>query len=96
MDGIEEYMLTCVNKKIFGMECLGCGIQRATALLFKGEFIEAFKMYPAIYSLMLLLGVVVFNLFIKFRHAFKLKLALIYLNVAIIVVSYIYKMARFL
>ncbi|MAN59900.1 MAG: hypothetical protein CMC08_08725 [Flavobacteriaceae bacterium] len=89
-------MLTCVNKKIFGMECLGCGIQRATALLFKGEFIEAFKMYPAIYSLMLLLGVVVFNLFIKFRHAFKLKLALIYLNVAIIVVSYIYKMARFL
>ncbi|WP_375240011.1 DUF2752 domain-containing protein, partial [Aurantibacter sp.] len=46
-------MLPCLNKKIFGFECMGCGMQRSTLLIFKGEFINAFKMYPAIYTLLL-------------------------------------------
>jgi hypothetical protein len=94
MEGVEEYMLPCVNKKLFGMECLGCGIQRATALFFKGEFIAAFKLYPAIYTLLLLLSVVIFNLFVKFRYDFKIKMGLIYLNVLVMVVSYIYKLVH--
>ena len=48
---LEEYMLPCLNKKLFGVDCLGCGIQRALSLLIHGEFIAAFKMYPAIYTL---------------------------------------------
>ena len=54
--GLEDFMLPCLNKQLFGIDCLGCGIQRATALLFKGEFIAAFKIYPAIYSLLLSLS----------------------------------------
>ncbi len=46
---MEEFMLPCLNKELFGVDCIGCGIQRATVLLFRGEFIAAFKMYPAIY-----------------------------------------------
>lgn len=41
LKGLEEYMIPCVNKAIFGVECLGCGMQRATALLFYGEFAAA-------------------------------------------------------
>ncbi len=52
LKGLEDYMIPCANKKIFGMECLGCGAQRATAFLFKGEFVLAFKMYPAIFTLL--------------------------------------------
>ncbi|MAP54187.1 MAG: hypothetical protein CL605_04725 [Altibacter sp.] len=89
-------MLECTNKKIFGVECLGCGIQRATALLFRGEFIAAFKMYPAIYSLIILAVVVVINLFVKFRYAFQIKVALLLLNVVIIIGSYIMKMSSVL
>ena len=59
---MEDYMLPCLHKEIFGVDCLGCGIQRATALLFRGEFIAAFKMYPAIYTLFLLVGFLVFDL----------------------------------
>jgi hypothetical protein len=95
IEGLEDYMLTCVNKEIFGVECLGCGIQRATALIFKGEFVAAFKMYPAIYSLYLLLAVVLFNLFVKFKSAFKIKVALLVLNAIIIIVSYAIKMSKF-
>ncbi|RAV30602.1 hypothetical protein DN748_03665 [Sinomicrobium soli] len=46
-------MLPCINKQILGVECPGCGMQRAVALLFEGDFTAAFYMYPAIYPLIL-------------------------------------------
>ncbi|WP_346881453.1 DUF2752 domain-containing protein [uncultured Algibacter sp.] len=66
---MEEYMLPCINKKLFGMECMGCGIQRSFALLLKGEFIDAFFMYPAIYSLILLFLSIGINIFFKFKQS---------------------------
>ncbi len=95
LEGIEDFLLTCTNKQIFGVECLGCGTQRAAVLLFRGEFIAAFKMYPAIYTLVLLLLFILFNLFVKFKYAYKIKIGLLFLNVAIIIVSYIIKMSQF-
>ena len=77
LQGTEDYMLPCINKKIFGIECLGCGIQRATVLLFRGEFIAAFKIYPAIYTLLLLLLFLIFNLFVKFKYDKIIKFSLI-------------------
>ncbi len=95
IEGLEDYMLTCVNKEIFGVECLGCGIQRATVLIFKGEFVAAFKMYPAIYSLFVLVAFIIFNVFVKFKSAFKIKVGLLILNAIIIIVSYVIKMSKF-
>lgn len=91
MSGVEDYMLPCLNKTLFGMECLGCGIQRSISLIFQGQFIAAFKMYPAIYTLLLLSIFLLFNLFFKFKHDYKVKMGLIILNVIIIVVSYFIK-----
>ncbi len=89
---MEEYMLPCLNKKIFGIDCLGCGMQRAAALLFKGEFVAAFKMYPAIYTLLILAIFLIFNFFFKFRYAEKIKAGLIILNIIIIVTNFIIKL----
>ncbi|MFT5103266.1 MAG: hypothetical protein ACI86C_000918 [Candidatus Latescibacterota bacterium] len=95
LEGIEDYLLTCINKQIFGVECLGCGAQRSAALLFRGEFVAAFKMYPAIYTLVLLLLFILFNIFVKFKYDYKIKVGLLFLNVAIIIVSYTIKMSQF-
>ncbi len=84
-------MLPCLNKEIFGLECLGCGIQRATAYLFKGEFILAFKMYPAIYTLILLIFFLVISLFFKIKHSEKIKAGLLILNLIIILINYLVK-----
>ncbi|MEZ4779264.1 MAG: DUF2752 domain-containing protein [Flavobacteriaceae bacterium] len=89
---MEEYMLPCLNKQLFGIECLGCGIQRATALLFRGEFILAFKMYPAIYTLILLAIFLITTLFIKFKYERPVKIFLIAINILIIIISYFIKM----
>lgn len=92
---MEDYMLPCLNKQLFGIECLGCGIQRATALLFKGEFIAAFKMYPAIYTLIILALFLVTSLFVKIKYAKIIKISLITINVLIIIIAYILKMQHY-
>ena len=85
-------MLPCLNKKFFGIECLGCGLQRAITLIFQGEFVAAFQMYPAIYSLIILFIYIGINIFFKFKHSNKIIGALAILTVATIIISYIIKL----
>ena len=89
---IEDYMLTCGAKKYFGIDCPGCGVQRSVVHVAKGEFTEAFHMYPAIFTLILLAAFMIANRKFKFSFGKKIILTLAYINVAIIVVSYIIKM----
>ncbi|WP_366142679.1 DUF2752 domain-containing protein [uncultured Aquimarina sp.] len=85
-------MFPCLNKKLFGVDCLGCGLQRSVVLLFKGEFVAAFQMYPAIYPLLILLFFLGFNFFIKFKQDSLIKVSLTIISVLTIVVSYLIKM----
>ena len=90
----EDFMIPCLNKKLLGFECLGCGGQRALSLLFHGEFVAAFKIYPAIYTLILFALFIILNLFYKFKNDEKVKIFLVVLNLTIIIVSYIYKLIK--
>ena len=84
-------MLPCLNKKLFGVDCMGCGLQRALSLIFQGEFVAAFQMYPAIYTLILLFLFIGLNIFFKFKNSNKVIAALALLTVATIITSYIIK-----
>ena len=87
----EDYMLPCLWKKHFGIECMGCGMQRSLSLVFQGEFVAAFKMYPAIYTLILLFAFLLLHIKFQFRRGAKILLALFVLNILIIVTNYILK-----
>ncbi|NOQ91137.1 MAG: DUF2752 domain-containing protein [Flavobacteriaceae bacterium] len=87
---LEEHLLSCQWKKA-GVECTGCGMQRAIIHLLKGEFVEAFYRYPAIYSLGFML--VFLGLHLKFNFAkghIILKWLFIF-NIIIIISNYIIK-----
>jgi hypothetical protein len=88
---MEEYMVPCLSKKLFGIDCFGCGIQRSFVLLMQGEFEAAFYMYPAIYSMILFFAVIGLQLIQKNRsyHSWIVSLGII--TAAIMVVSYFYK-----
>lgn len=90
---MEEFMLPCLNKQLFGLDCLGCGAQRALVLVFQGEFAAAFKMFPAIYTILLLLSFLIVNLFFKFKGDWYIKAGLIVFSAATIIVAYFYKMS---
>ncbi len=87
----EDYMLPCLNKKLFGLDCMGCGMQRSVSLIFHGDFVAAFNMYPAIYTLILLFSVVLINAFKNFEHANKIITTLAILNGIIIIGNFILK-----
>lgn len=88
---MEDYMLPCLNKKLLGLECMGCGIQRSLYLIYKGEFVEAFYMYPAIYTLIALFFTIGLNIFFKFKNANKIIGTLAIITVTTIIVSYFIK-----
>ncbi len=85
-------MMPCLNKKLFGVDCPGCGFQRSLHLLLQGEFAAAFQMYPAIYPMILLLVFLGINVFVKIKFAGIIKWSLISLTVGTVLVSYFIKM----
>ncbi|MGU3376053.1 DUF2752 domain-containing protein [Chryseobacterium sp. M5A1_1a] len=88
---IDDFMLTCPSKKFLGVECLGCGAQRAIVLVFEGKFSEAFHMYPAVYTLLLFFFMLGLSFLDKKRKYINVLLALVVINLIIAIVSYIYK-----
>ncbi|TPV32484.1 DUF2752 domain-containing protein [Paucihalobacter ruber] len=88
---VDDHLIPCMWKKSFGLECFGCGMQRSMVLLFQGEFSAAFKMYPAIYTLILLFGTLLLHLKFNFKHGHKIILALFVTNIIIIITNYILK-----
>lgn len=93
---MEDLLLPCLNKQIFGIDCYGCGGQRAFLMVIKGDFKSAFVLFPAIFPILVLFGFVLLNLFVKFKFDYIIKISLILITAAIIVISYILKMLKFL
>jgi len=88
---LEDYMLPCLNKKLFGVDCLGCGFQRAIIFILKGDFVEAFKTYPAIYTILILIVFALLNLKFQFKQGKKIMVSLAVITILIIVTSYLIK-----
>ena len=87
---LEENMLSCQWKEM-GMECMGCGLQRSVIYLLKGDFVNAFLSYPAIYSLVLMLFILALHLKFNFSQGHRILQGLFILNVIIIVCNYLLK-----
>jgi hypothetical protein len=91
MSSPEDYMLPCLWKKTFNIDCLGCGMQRSISLLFNGDIVAAFKMYPAIFTLIFMFVFLVFHIKLQFKNGPKILLTLFIINILIIITNYILK-----
>ena len=92
---IEDFMIPCINKTLFGVDCFGCGTQRAFLLILKGEFLEAFYMFPAIYTTILFFIILGLNFMDKSRNYHKIIILLAIMNAVIMIISYFYKLTNF-
>ena len=91
---MEEYMIPCMSKSLFGIECPGCGAQRAFALMIKGEFADAFFMFPAIYTTLIFLLFVSLSFIDRARNYHKLIISSAIINAVIMIVAFIYKISN--
>ncbi|SHG28544.1 Protein of unknown function [Flavobacterium micromati] len=88
---LEKYMFPCLSKTLFGIECLGCGFQRSFVLLLQGDFSGSFKMYPALITTILFLGIIALSFIQKSKNYNNLIFISAVLNGIFMVASYIYK-----
>lgn len=88
---IEDYMLPCFTKKILGVDCPGCGLQRSLVHLFQGDFVAAFEMYPAIYTILPLFSFLLADAFFKIKYVNRIIVTLMISSVALILINYILK-----
>lgn len=92
LEWLEAHQLPCWFRSITGMECPGCGFQRALLLLLKGEVKASFLAYPALIPLLFFLLIAVLNM----SGMKKIKGAWIkstgFACLAIILVSYLLKL----
>lgn len=85
-------MLPCMSKQVLGFDCPGCGLQRSVLLLFSGDIVGAFLMYPAIFTLIPLAIVLLVNKFVSFKFANQMIIGLSISSVAIILINFIIKL----
>ncbi len=88
---LEKHMFTCQWKEHFHIDCLGCGTQRALIHFLKGDFVEAFNLYPAIYTLIFLFSYTLLHLKFNFKLGSKIILSLFIINTIIILINYTLK-----
>lgn len=89
--GIENYMLPCFTKQLWGFDCPGCGLQRAFIFLIKGDFTAAFEMYPAIYPMLFLFGFVILDKLFSIKYGTKITNVLMIGTVGFILTNYLLK-----
>jgi hypothetical protein len=92
---LEDFMIPCLSKKLFGLDCPGCGMQRSVVLLFEGDFSSAFQMFPAIFTTIILFIFIGLHFIDKTRNYSKLIIPFAVLNAAIMIVAYFYKLTNF-
>lgn len=87
----DNWMLTCPSKRLFFVDCPGCGLQRSAWALFHGEFAASWSVYPPTIFIVITLVFLVLHISIGFsRGAYILKILFI-ITVAVMAVNYIYK-----
>jgi len=87
----EDYMLPCLNKKLLGIDCMGCGLQRSIVLIFSGNFVEAFNMYPPIYPLLILLLFLIIDFFLNIKYSEVIKISLVCITFLTILINFTLK-----
>ena len=92
VDWLEKHQLPCMHKFITGVDCPGCGMQRAIIALLRGNVVESIKMYPPLIPITIMLVFLWAHTVFKFKHGAKMLTYLFVINVIIIIVNFLYKL----
>jgi len=87
-------MIPCFSKKLFGIDCPGCGMQRSLVLVLEGDFGAAFAMFPAIYTTIPLFLFIGIHLIDKKRDYSKIIIPFAIVNAVIMIIAYLYKLTH--
>jgi hypothetical protein len=86
---LQGHLLPCPFKYITGIDCPGCGFQRAVILLMQGDIHKSFAVYPPAIPLLIFFSYIVANQFFKINDRKGIiKISLFVIAGTVILVSY--------
>ncbi|MNK15533.1 hypothetical protein D3C87_336770 [compost metagenome] len=88
---LEDHLLACPFKKMTGLDCPGCGLQRSVLALLKGDVVASFKFYPPTLAIIGLLVFMLLHLKFDFKNGALVIKAMYIFTTAVIIINYIYK-----
>jgi hypothetical protein len=90
---LQNHLIPCPFKYLTGIDCPGCGFQRAVIELFRGDFHKSFSIYPPAIPLLIFFAYGIFDGFFKLDNKKSIiKKSLFMLVGTIVLVSYSLKM----
>ncbi len=87
----EQHMLSCPSKKLMHLDCPGCGLQRSTIALLKGDIQSSWHFYPPTLFIIATVVFLLLHLVFKFRHGAAAVKYLYIVATIVIFVNYIFK-----
>ena len=89
---LENHQFPCFYKKYLGIDCPGCGMQRAFIELLKGNIIESIKTYPALIPMIIMFVFLFLHIKYKFKKGASYLTIMFIFTSVIILLSYIFKL----
>lgn len=86
---LENHLFTCLFKANLGIECPGCGTQRALIALLKGNLSESFGYHAGLIPFLATLTALVIQLFVKHEKGGKVVMWLFIITTCITFIQYI-------
>jgi hypothetical protein len=93
IEWLENNFLTCSFVKYFGVECPGCGLQRALAALLKGDLIGSLKYNPALICFLITLVYLVLHLKKTYQNGARNLVWMFSCTVFAMLANFIYKLS---
>jgi hypothetical protein len=87
-------MIPCPIHKFMGIECPGCGMQRAIIELLKGNFIESICAYPALFPISIMLIYLILHLKFQFKNGALILKYFFIINSIIVSLNYLFKLTN--
>jgi hypothetical protein len=90
---LENYMLPCIWKSVFHIDCPGCGLQRSVLFLFRGDLAGSISMYWATIPTLAMLVFLALQIKFRFPKGNKFLVWMYCGNAILIICNYIYKLS---
>ncbi len=90
---LEEHLFSCSFKTAFGVDCPGCGMQRAFLALIKGNLVESLNFNASLIPFLLTFFYSIAHLIINFKNGARNIVWFFCITVGIMVVNFVIKMA---
>ncbi|MFM7628019.1 MAG: DUF2752 domain-containing protein [Algoriphagus sp.] len=89
---LESHLFKCSWLQMTGFDCPGCGFQRSIIALLKGDLMDSFHLFPALFPLIITFLILVLQIKFKWeKGSFVVLVAFIFTNL-IMLGNWLYKL----